>query len=168
MIKLDVSRLKHAPGQTQRVTLRGELPDIVTETEIIGLAEPVELDLQLTSTPSAIVVRGEARAVLLPACGRCLESFARPVRAEIEETYYPAGQEDAQPEPEWQPFSGDSIDITADVVKSLLVALPMRLVCSEDCRGLCPVCGTNLNKQQCRCAVEDIDPRLVALKKLLQ
>ncbi|MFZ5590656.1 MAG: YceD family protein [Bacillota bacterium] len=168
MIKLDVSRLKHVPGETQRVVLRSELPDIITETERIGLAGPVELDLQLTSTASAIVVRGEARAVLLPACGRCLESFAQPVRAEIEETYYQVGQEDVQPDPEWQPYSGDSIDITGDVIKSLLVALPMRLVCSEDCRGLCPVCGTNLNKQQCNCVVEEIDPRLAALKKLLQ
>ncbi|MFQ5824407.1 MAG: DUF177 domain-containing protein [bacterium] len=59
------------------------------------------------------------------------------------------------------------IDLTSDVRESLLLAVPMKVVCSDDCKGLCQTCGANLNEGDCQCVHEDIDPRWEALKKLL-
>ncbi|MFQ6113039.1 MAG: DUF177 domain-containing protein [bacterium] len=59
------------------------------------------------------------------------------------------------------------IDLTADVRESLLLAIPMKVVCSEDCKGLCRTCGTNLNEEMCQCVQEEHDPRWEPLKKLL-
>jgi uncharacterized protein len=66
------------------------------------------------------------------------------------------------------PFSGDDLDLTAPVRESLLLELPMKPVCREDCVGLCPVCGANLNLERCGCRAETADPRLVSLKRLLE
>ncbi|MCL6560327.1 MAG: DUF177 domain-containing protein, partial [Firmicutes bacterium] len=62
------------------------------------------------------------------------------------------------------PFHGDVLDVTPEVLKSIILALPMKAVCREECPGLCPGCGRNLNEGRCGCVNEDIDPRLSVLK----
>jgi uncharacterized protein len=59
------------------------------------------------------------------------------------------------------------IDLSFGVRESLLLALPMKVLCSEDCKGLCPHCGANLNEESCDCVAETIDPRWAELRKLL-
>jgi uncharacterized protein len=66
------------------------------------------------------------------------------------------------------PFVGQTIDLTAPAWGALVLELPMKPVCSERCRGLCPVCGTDLNRETCTCRVEEVDPRLSPLKRLLE
>jgi len=60
------------------------------------------------------------------------------------------------------------IDITEDIRETVLLAIPIKLLCKHDCKGLCPHCGANLNVESCTCAEEMIDPRWEALKKLLR
>jgi len=108
------------------------------------------------------------KVVLLVQCNRCLESFVYPMEAQFEETYCdcnlpPSGGT----HPDWVPFSGDQIDIAPEVTKTILVNLPMRFICREDCRGLCSLCGADLNNGQCQCPRDELDPRLDKLKDLL-
>jgi uncharacterized protein len=65
---------------------------------------------------------------------------------------------------EW--FDGKKIDLDPILREQVLLALPMNLVCRETCRGLCPVCGANLNEKQCQCESEVVDPRWMALKNI--
>ncbi len=65
-------------------------------------------------------------------------------------------------------YTGDEIDIADLVRESLILAEPLKSVCSETCRGLCPHCGINLNTAQCDCQGKLIDPRLAVLQKLLK
>ena len=88
----------------------------------------------------------------------------------FEETYRPvpgggevpsgSGEKDA----ESVTFSGDILDITPEVLNSIILSLPMKALCKEDCPGLCPRCGSNLKDGQCGCESENIDPRLNVLK----
>jgi uncharacterized protein len=64
-------------------------------------------------------------------------------------------------------FDGDAIDIDELVVEQLLLALPSRILCQEDCKGLCPVCGNNRNLKECSCESAEVDPRWGALKELV-
>ncbi|MFC1538542.1 DUF177 domain-containing protein [Candidatus Latescibacterota bacterium] len=64
------------------------------------------------------------------------------------------------------PFGEDSIDIRNNVHDALLLTIPIKPVCRDDCKGLCPECGTNLNINDCRCAINKIDNRWQALSKL--
>ena len=63
-------------------------------------------------------------------------------------------------------YEGETIDLDEILREQLLLALPMYPRCQESCRGLCPVCGVNLNEQSCSCEREEIDPRWVALRTI--
>jgi uncharacterized protein len=63
-------------------------------------------------------------------------------------------------------FDGKTIDLDPILREQVLLALPMRAVCREDCKGLCPMCGQNLNEQKCSCEPRVVDPRLAALKDI--
>ena len=69
---------------------------------------------------------------------------------------------------EIETFSGDSIDLTSSVIRNILAVLPMKVVCRDDCKGLCPVCGQNLNIKDCGCDTTYIDPRFESLRSLLK
>ena len=61
-------------------------------------------------------------------------------------------------------YKNDILDIEKHVLMEVLSSLPMKTLCKEDCKGLCPLCGTDFNKESCDCIVENIDPRFAKLK----
>jgi len=63
-------------------------------------------------------------------------------------------------------FDGETIDVDEIVKEQVLLAVPTRMLCREDCKGICPECGTNRNTGDCTCVTHDIDPRWAALKNL--
>ena len=65
-------------------------------------------------------------------------------------------------------YEFDVVDITEAVREGLLVAKPLQVLCKEECRGLCPVCGVDRNVESCDCDTDTVDPRLVALKQLFK
>lgn len=168
LINIDVSKIKRSSGAVQELIVSVDLPPVLSETEQIVFDEPVQLQLKLANIGNAISVEGNIRAKLRLSCGNCLENFSLPVEAQLKEVFYNQAQVEVKPGEEWIPYTGDQLDLTPEAVKSLLMVLPMRLVCSEDCKGLCPVCGVNKNREECNCSVDNVDPRLAALRKLLE
>ena len=63
---------------------------------------------------------------------------------------------------------GDVLDIRDVVMNNIYLALPLKVLCKEDCKGLCQDCGKNLNEGQCNCTHEEVDPRLSALKDMFK
>jgi uncharacterized protein len=102
-------------------------------------------------------------------CDRCLDDFVSDVSTRYDIVYIT--EEIAAPEidqGEMQYLGPDSttLDLGEDVRQFLILAVPLKLLCKEDCRGLCPKCGSNRNKSQCGCAENDADPRWEVLKKV--
>ena len=96
------------------------------------------------------------------ACDRCLEPCTEEQTVEFSEDFRRAGDggsEDANV------FEGDTVDITGMVRDTLLAAQPLSNICKPDCKGLCPVCGANLNHGDCGCERFVSDPRLAALQQ---
>ena len=107
-------------------------------------------------------------------CSRCLESFEIPVESTFELRYVPQDQNTGEGEREIDEddlttayYRDQTIDLGALMAEQFQLALPMKPLCSEDCKGLCPECGGNLNKTTCDCTPKWEDPRLSALKGLL-
>ena len=69
---------------------------------------------------------------------------------------------------EAETFAGEEIDITSSIKRNLLLNLPMKVVCKEDCKGLCSICGSNLNHGDCGCDKTHIDPRFESLRSLFK
>ncbi len=108
-------------------------------------------------------------------CSRCLEPFRLPVAAPFDLRYLPAsavssdGEREVDDEDlETSYYENDAIDLNGLMREQFYLALPMKPLCQDDCRGLCPQCGTNLNTGNCSCAPVWEDPRLAALKNLLK
>lgn len=167
---LDVELLKKVKGERRKISFAGSLPPLQLDDSEFEFLEPAQLVLVLTNVGnSAINVEGEVQVALKVPCSRCLQDVVLTLNLPFNETYYAKNQpaHSGQTE-EWVAYSGDNIDITREVLAAVLMNLPMRFICSEQCRGLCPMCGVDLNQEQCNCVQQELDPRLAKLQELMK
>ncbi len=122
---------------------------------------PIALDLVAERVPEGVVVRGTVAAPWTAACARCLAPAAGRVEVHVDELF------EAAPEPgETYLLEGDHIDLEPLVRDAIVLELPTVAHCRDDCAGLCPQCGADLNLTQCDCVADDSDPRWAALGSL--
>ncbi len=138
----------------------------------VTLEAPVEGELVLSSTGRTVCLTGQVRAVAGLTCGACLARFEQPLDIPVSEEFRRpgGGLAPAQEELQSEDFlmlvePGDIIDVTEVVRQNLILALPIAPRCREDCRGLCPRCGADLNRGPCACEGREIDPRLQPLRR---
>jgi len=105
-------------------------------------------------------VRGRLRAEVALSCGRCLEPFTLAVEQELDLFYLPheAGEQEEEDEVELSDrdvvvayYEGDRLDLGDVIREQLFLAVPLARLCRQECKGLCPNCGTNRNQQDCTC-----------------
>ncbi|NUQ80161.1 MAG: DUF177 domain-containing protein [Bacteroidetes bacterium] len=132
------------------------------ETGLTGFQAGVILDKAHDTFLFTLQVNGSVEL----SCDRCLEQVNLAVNETTSVVYRPDGDETL--DPDVKPLSRDQniIDLTPDVVDTIRLAIPMKVVCSETCKGLCPSCGVNLNQTACGCSNDTIDPRWENLLKL--
>jgi uncharacterized protein len=106
-------------------------------------------------------------------CARCLEPVTQDVQRQFDLLYRPLGADAGQEElsvttadAEIGYYQGEGLLLEDALREQVLLALPLRAICREDCKGLCPHCGKNLNAEQCSCAEPVEDPRWSALKDI--
>lgn len=138
------------------------------------VAAPVHLVVDVHKDRDAFRVSGRVQTRLLLECGRCLEPFAIPVDSAFDLRYLPQPTGSTHEEHEIHEddlttsyYKDDMLDLGELMREQVQLALPMKPLCTEECKGLCPECGTNLNTAACDCAPKWEDPRLAALKGLL-
>ena len=115
-----------------------------------GVPAKVSIKGILTYTKEGYVLKGNINAVLSLVCDKCLDSFTSELDLPFDEVFSNAEPE-ADSEKEFWNFSDKSIDLKPAVEANILLNMPMKAVCSDNCKGLCPVCGHNLNKGDCGC-----------------
>ena len=119
-----------------------------------------------------IRVKGHVAVVIEADCDRCLEPAPHSIDADFELYYRPVaegyGEEVKLDEGEAEMgfYEGDGVELNDALREYVLLALPMQRLCSETCKGLCPVCGQNRNQNQCQCRSGAVDDRWAALKQL--
>lgn len=133
-------------------------------SEDIKLLEPIKLDGTLTKVRDIIELNGAIHTVLELTCSRCLEKFNYTVNIPVKERF--TNVEKSNKDDSIIFINGDTIDITEVLENNIILMLPIKRLCKEDCKGLCQYCGTNLNYSTCNCKNDDIDPRLAKLKDM--
>jgi uncharacterized protein len=160
--------LKQGEGATRQVEIDGTLRDIDENNpgEI-----PIQGEATLMRTPRGVLVKGVARARIQQLCRRCLEPASSDVEMEIEEEFVPSIDIETgrrlpltdDDEPELVIDEHHILDLTEVLRQYAVVAALSPGLCREDCRGLCPICGQNLNQGECGCNRAQVDPRLAIL-----
>jgi uncharacterized protein len=144
-----------------------------TPLQTAGRAEVVEEHHGKHKIIKDIRLRGRLAADLELQCARCLEPIRQEIARDFELLYRPLGADagrdelsvtDAEAEIGY--YQGDGILLEDVLREQVLLALPLKITCREDCKGLCPQCGKNLNQEQCSCAPLAEDPRWEALKEI--
>jgi len=148
-----------------------ELSELV---DIAGSTSKVEGEVRLMRTDRGILAKGRLHTEVEVTCSRCLSLFRCPLALNIEEEYLTtadvvSGARLSLPE-ELGSFTIDEhhvLDLTETIRQYALLAIPMKPLCREDCAGLCPHCGHNLNLGPCQCLSPGADPRWFQLSKLV-
>jgi uncharacterized protein len=168
-MKINVSSVKHTIGSHQPFCFQCNIDQLSSETENMWINGQVLVEGTIVNNGRMLEMQGNIKAQAHLECGRCLEPFDSVFMIPFRELFQEESSlTSAEPSEQISSFQGDEIDISDLVRETLVLAEPLKKVCSEHCKGLCPKCGINLNTGSCDCETESIDPRLAALKKLLQ
>lgn len=143
----------------------------IDEPPFQELAAPIVGTARLMRTPEGILVTADLRTALSSVCSRCLERFTTPLAFTLVEQFYPTldintGVRLEKPDDSFALDAQHILDLDEPVRQYALLRIPIKPLCKEDCLGLCPSCGTNLNQQSCNCSQEHSDDRWEALKAL--
>ena len=144
-------------------------------TAEIKQIEPLEVVATAELIDSQIRITGQLETKIELQCARCLEPVVEEVQRPFDLFYSPMPKV-AKPEEERVKdldadigfYAGDGLFLTDVLVEQVLLAVPMKAICRNDCRGLCAACGANLNHEECRCETHATDPRLAPLARLKQ
>jgi uncharacterized protein len=162
--------LKAKPGETREAELDDRL---LFDEEGARLVAPIVGDLRLIRDHAGILVQGSVETRVSMDCSRCLAPVEMPVQFEIEEEFHPSvhipGGPPVPPREEREDATQIDehhvLDVSEVLRQDLATAIPWNVVCRPDCRGLCPVCGSDRNTEACECE-PDVDPRWAALAAL--
>jgi uncharacterized protein len=137
------------------------------------LDHPIRVDLSYYRAGTELFLSGDVEAKATACCARCAEEFKLERHRAFRYVFAPKAigydSDDAEQRSddlEFSIYEGDDVDLTPLVREQVLLALTDRPLCREDCRGLCPQCGANLNESACGCRSEKFDPRLSVLRAI--
>jgi uncharacterized protein len=154
MLALNLSRIRAAQERFER----DYPPEALGPTEDFRVAAPVSLAFEIFKDKQQFRLVGRVKTTLELPCSRCLEPFEWPVDAEFDLRYLPQSAAAAQEKSEREVddddmaaafYVNDEIDLGQLMLEQFYLSLPMKPLHSDDCKGLCPVCGTKCNRASC-------------------
>ena len=162
---LDVRDLKNSQEGMIKTQYHEPLTSKALSSLQLEFVTPPSVEVTAYLDGDLVHIVGKVKAFLRLPCARCLELHERAIVGDFEASYSFHGNEELEHVEE---LKGTHIELEPLIVDSLLLVLPMKALCKQDCKGLCSICGQNLNENNCDCDREILDPRLADLKKLLQ
>ena len=164
-MRIDVRPILHTPGK--RLTFQFSLD--LSDVEFGGLypiQDPVVVAGTVRNIAGMLQLNFEASTVLNSVCDRCLKPFRQPKTVSRE--YLLAEEVQDEENDEIILLENDEFDLGDLARTAFILDMDTKTLCSEDCKGLCPHCGADLNQGPCSCSKKDVDPRLAVLAKLLE
>jgi len=170
---LDLSRIRAGVEHIERQFPPSE---VAARDEEFRITAPVNFVGDVHKDGHKARLTGRVTATLECDCSRCLEPYSIPVDAKLDLLFLPLAEVTTEATEEERAveeddlgvsyYKDETIDLGEVVREQFYLALPMKPLCQEACKGLCPVCGANRNRETCTCQVTWVDPRLEALKAL--
>ena len=124
--------------------------------------------LKVTKEDQKVRIRGNTQIDLFIPCDRCLDEVKTHFDIDIDCYVIPNKESDGIEDDEQSFMDGCILDVDKLITNEIVVALPSKVLCKEDCRGLCTTCGTNLNHGSCDCDKHSVDPRMAAIQDIFK
>lgn len=177
-LRISVADIKLEAGLHKKVDLAITLEPIEMGGQEVRFEAPFTGEAEVWNIGDRLLLKAKLFGDATLHCSRCLTEFTEPLDVHFEEEFVSGEvpEEDADEDEEEESgrtvsaYTGDEIDLTEPLRENILLELPMKPLCDEDCQGLCPTCGSDLNEGACTCedVKGDVDPRLAVLKDLLR
>ena len=168
-MRIELDKLEEGKGKFAQ-TYQPEELDLVDER--VTLDGPVIARGQVRRSGAEVVVSGRFETQVQVECDRCLKPIQLPVAADFKLDYITGQDYESSNAAELSAddlsvsvFDGEALDVNELVKEQILLAVPDRALCREDCKGICANCGADLNAGNCNCEQIEIDPRWEALRK---
>ena len=164
MLKIYLSEIKEGHS-TYELQVPPRIVDLEENKE---LNSNINIHHEIERIGEEIFLKSRLQTVADLVCDRCLDEYQLNVdeTVDIILTHDSDLTEREEEDIYLIPPANDEVDITDSVRQSLILAVPFKKICNEACKGLCPKCGVNLNREQCDCTHEHLDPRWAALKDI--
>ena len=169
MLSLNLAKIRTAHERFEQVYQPEQMPP----DDGFRMAAPVALAFDIYKDKDQFRLVGNVKTTLEMPCSRCLEPFPWPVDAAFDLRYQPHAMNTGEGEREIEEddlttafYENEEIDLGQLMREQFYLSLPMKPLCGADCKGLCPLCGTNLNRETCACKRDWEDPRFAALREL--
>jgi uncharacterized protein len=143
------------------------------QSDAVKIVSPIKAVLRLDKVLPEVIAKGVLNGDVELQCSRCLKNFTDRIASQFNVVYRPTteivrGEQHQLKSDELDTvfYTGDTLEMDDLLREQLILNLPMKPLCSPDCRGFCPQCGTDLNLSGCGCKTKEIDSRFEVLKKL--
>lgn len=141
------------------------IPELWSGSEEMKLVSDIDVDIELTKVLREVSVLGNLSFTIEAPCALCLEHVRLDISPDIRLILSPSDKIDDDEDLDHETYRGEDVDLGDYLRELIAVSLPVKVLCREDCKGLCPECGVNLNRETCECGKKWKDPRLAGLEK---
>jgi uncharacterized protein len=157
---------------SEKLELKESPEALKLQAEGASFQDPVKVELTVTKSQDQLICKGKVRSQVQLECSRCLKEYQQNLCSDLVFVIDLSGEPDREASEEDGYFLADpaatDFEIDDPVREAILLSVPFKPLCSEDCKGLCPLCGTDLNRSKCRCVRDSNDPRWDQLRGLLK
>lgn len=161
----DVSKIVKAEGASIDVLCSIPFDKITFNGQEYTFTSPMSVEGVIKNNGGILYLEAHVRTEFVTNCARCLEEITEGFEFDLSEEFTSGEIEE---DSIYLPIISNTIDLKSAVEENFCTSLPIRFLCSDDCKGLCHNCGKNLNEGDCGCDTEEIDPRMEILKSFIK
>ena len=165
-MKFDLLPIINADGR--KLTIEAELDFAEASGSGVTFLSPVCVEGIFSNIGGSIELSGTVSCKLGYVCDRCCETYEADFECSLDELFKKEDTRNDDNNPDAVILAGTVVDIDEIVFNNIIVNLPLKHLCKEDCKGLCANCGQNLNNGECECDTRPVDPRFDALDKFFK
>lgn len=164
---INISEILTNPSVKKNYDVNIDLSGISFKGRTFPISKKSPFTLEILYEDKVLQILGTTEVKVLIPCDRCLDDVEFTFPISIDESIKMDGDSDGDKD-DFYYIDGCILDVDKLISDEIVVALPTKVLCKEDCKGLCSVCGTNLNHDTCDCDRVSLDPRMAAIKDIFQ
>lgn len=160
-MKISVAEISRIDGASIEINFEEPMSHIMDQQDGYTFEKPVAFNGSITNVSGILKLNGLLKFDYTANCSRCLKPVTGEAEIRITEDFI---EGEAKEDIDVYTFQGNYIELDRALYDNIILSLPVKLLCSEDCKGICHICGIDLNEGQCNCEHKDINPKLEVLK----